>query len=130
MIKVIVLGNRKPGMDLDEFRDYCVNKHAPLVRSCPWFWQRCNRYVQNHVFGVVDFQTRKVVTGEKFRFDVCAEFWFDSVEQALAAFSCEDHQRLLRPDELEFGDVQGDAVMLLTTEHLLGGSHPILDEMR
>jgi hypothetical protein len=37
---------------------------------------------------------------------------------------------LLRPDELKFGDVQGDAVMLLTTEHLLGGSHPVLGETR
>jgi uncharacterized protein (TIGR02118 family) len=126
MIKVIVAGRRKAGMTRDEMHQHVLMVHAKLVQTCPGFWQHCHRYVQNHVIGQVDFESGKLIAGDCPEYDVLSEFWFDSIETAMKAWSSADYFRILKPDELKITDAEVKYLMLFTTEHLIGGSNPAM----
>ena len=44
MIKVVSVLQRKPGMSVEDFQAYWLNKHAPIVSRLPGL----RRYVQSH----------------------------------------------------------------------------------
>ena len=64
--KLFVLLKRKPGMPLDEFRQYALEAHAPKVLELPGL----RRYLQCHV------RDSYYAMGES-RFDAIAQLWFD-----------------------------------------------------
>ncbi len=76
MKKMVVLIRRRPDMELEEFRRYWRETHAPIAAKIPGL----RKYVQNHVIETPD--------GTPASFDGVAELWFDdetSIEQVMAS---------------------------------------------
>ncbi|MGY4785377.1 EthD domain-containing protein [Rhodococcus opacus] len=126
MIKVLVAGKRKPGISRHAMQHHALAVHADLVKTSPGFWQHCHRYVQNHIVGGFEMVDGRLVTTENTDFDVVAEFWFDDTQDAVKAWTSDDYVNILRPDELQIADVEAPYLMLVTTEHVIGGSNPAM----
>lgn len=45
MLTALVAAKRKPSLSLEEFTDYWINQHAPLVLSVGEFTRHLRRYV-------------------------------------------------------------------------------------
>lgn len=109
MIKLTFCLTRKDGMSREEFQDYWLNKHGPLVRSHQKAL-RIKRYVQ--------FHTREVENNDPLRasragsldaappiYDGVAELWWESLEDMNAATATEEGReagRQLLEDEAKF----------------------------
>jgi uncharacterized protein (TIGR02118 family) len=68
MVKVIVIASKKPGLTLDQFFDYWLNRHGLLVSRLPGL----RRYVQNH--GLPEAYADRGQTH-----DGWSELWFDDL---------------------------------------------------
>ena len=66
---------RKPGMSVEEFRDYYENRHVPL---CLKYVQGVSRYIRRYLDPQPHAESG---TNEKLPYDVITELWFDD-EQA------------------------------------------------
>ena len=66
----------KPGMPLDEFREYWLGVHGPMALKLPGL----RRYVQSHLIDEAYLYANP-------RFDGVAQLWFDSPEAFAAAFA-------------------------------------------
>lgn len=126
MIKVMVAGKRKEGMTRDEHHFHALTVHAKLVETCPGFWQHCHRYVQNHIIGQVNFNTGQMMPNGESDYDVLSEFWFDSIDVAMKAWGSDDYFRILRPDEENISNPDAPYLMIFMTEHVIGGSNPLM----
>ena len=73
MFKLIVTGKRKPGMSMDEFRQYYETRHAVLAQEIT---PRMRRYIRNYVTPVRGGSS----AGAEPPFDCVTEVWFDSEE--------------------------------------------------
>jgi uncharacterized protein (TIGR02118 family) len=72
MFKLIIMAKRKPGMSMDEFRDYYEKRHAPLALSVAP--SRMRKYVRNFITPVqADPSAQKEAP-----YDCVTECWFDS----------------------------------------------------
>lgn len=96
MLKMIALLSRKPGMSLEDFRDYYENRHVPLINSIATGTREYRR-------SYIDFST--VFTGGLAGapsapwtpdFDVITELWYDSAD-AMAKARAE----LMRPENAQ-----------------------------
>jgi uncharacterized protein (TIGR02118 family) len=79
MIKLTFCLRRKPGLSLEEFQDYWLNKHGPLVRSFAKDL-RILRYVQLH--SLDDPMNQGMAASRKAppAYDGVAQLWFKSME--------------------------------------------------
>ena len=70
--KILLLMKRKPGMSMEEFRDYYENRHVPLAMKHP---SAATRYVRRYLQ-----PQRHAETGsnEELPYDVISELWFDN----------------------------------------------------
>jgi uncharacterized protein (TIGR02118 family) len=110
MIKLIICAKRKAGLTFEEFDRYWRERHGPLVRSVPEFARHVRKYVQCHLLkGAVPFG----IPGD---YDGVAELWFDSVEDAAAAFREPKYLEIIRADEIKF--VDGSRCISFATEEL------------
>ena len=109
MIKVIMLGRRSPSLSRDEFHAYWREHHGPRVIAATDFMRHVRKYTRNYLFEDQDFPTDG-------RWDAMVEFWFDSVEDAKAAFAGPGYTDSIRPDEYTFGDLTVAPFILLATE--------------
>lgn len=110
MIKLIICATRKAGVSREAFDRYWGENHGPLVKSVPEFARHVRKYVQCHlVKGAVPF-------GIAGAYDGVAELWFDSVEDAAAAFREPQYLAIIRADELKF--VDGRKCISFVTEEL------------
>ena len=87
MIKRISLLTRKPEFTREEFSDYWLNVHGPMVERLP----NVIRYVQNHI--VDDAHRHDLPTGGQ-PVDGFVEFWFENVEAMDATFATPDAKEL------------------------------------
>ncbi len=97
MIKTVALLRRKEGVSREEFAKHYEEVHAPLaLKHLPMI----KRYIRNHVFDVPGMEGPD--------FDCMSEFWFDSVEDALAVveFMQSDAGKVIRNDEQKFMDTE------------------------
>jgi uncharacterized protein (TIGR02118 family) len=124
MIKILVAGERIPGISVAEMQRHALEVHAKLVQDCPGFWRRCRRYVQNHVFAQLDFETLEPIPDAQTKYDIFGEFWFDSLEDAKAAWRSDDYLRMLKPDEDKITRADVKFLMLCANEHVIGGTEP------
>jgi EthD domain len=80
--KILIFLKRRPGLSLEEFRDYYENHHMPL---CLKYARGMTRYFRRYVVHPVD------ATGavQELDFDVVTELWFaeESVRDAALAFA-------------------------------------------
>ena len=114
--KVAFLAPR-PGLRDDAFRSYWREIHGPLVASSPGYAAYRHRYVQNHVLGPGP-------VGDGFAFAGMAEFWLpgDNEDEFSSTSIYRDR---IRPDEMEFIDMQGTVSMSALEQVLKPGRGPV-----
>lgn len=96
MIKVILGFKRRQGMDVQEFRDYRRDVHAPLLFAIPEA-KKIRRFV-------VSYPLLESGSLEP-RFDAVVEAWFDNVDDMDALFLSENFQTKVDPDHVNFIDL-------------------------
>jgi uncharacterized protein (TIGR02118 family) len=87
MIKRLSLARRLPGLTSDDFKSHWLGPHAEIARSIP----RLRGYVVNIIPEPGDIG-----------WDGIAETWFDTVEDATAAFTSGPTASLLIADRPKF----------------------------
>jgi uncharacterized protein (TIGR02118 family) len=73
--KILLLMKRKPGMSMEEFKDYYENRHVPLAMKYP---SAATRYMRRYLQPQPHAESG---TNEELPYDVVSELWFDD-EQA------------------------------------------------
>jgi len=119
MIKMIAFVRRHPTMSRAEFLSYWLNKHAPLAKSVPEFWQYVRGYRQNHASQNFSFFEGHKITGPDY--DGCGEFLFDSIDDLKKAIREPAYLEVIRPDELKCFDDPASLPMILSSEHIIDG---------
>jgi uncharacterized protein (TIGR02118 family) len=131
MIKLMFCLRRLPNLSVEQFQDYWLNTHAPLVRSVAPLL-RIRRYVQCHRFE--DARLAPVVVARSTSlapYDGVAELWWDTIEDVIAAGSTSEARaagRKLLEDERRFIDlgesplyfVREEEIQLVTTPTPVG----------
>ena len=101
--KLLALLKRTDDLTREQFITHWRDRHAPLVRSVPAFWQHVRGYTQHYV---IPEATRGMAAGEKdiqaSGYDGVAELRFDSVDALLTAFTAPRYLEVIRPDEMTF----------------------------
>lgn len=122
-MKMMILAPRKLGMTHQEFRDYVVNVHGPLVRSVPEVAADIFHYHYNFpVRGAEDpLFGHPVAT----HLDIVTQGWFASREAQLQNMARPRYLQIIRPDEGRFANEAG-ALMHYTREALVLDGAPSL----
>lgn len=107
--KMIILGRRKEAVSHEECVRYLEQEHVPLVKQLP---------------GLQRFTTSVPLDPDEAGYDEMAQLWFETPEDARAAFESEEGQRVLQDAE-NFVDVE-DTVMMTVAEETL--QHQALPE--
>ena len=118
MIKLVYCLRRKPHLSSQQFRDYWLNVHGPIVRGyAPLL--NIRRYVQHHpAYEAINEAMRKS-RGAPEPYDGLAEIWFDSLEAMQAPAGSPEARaamRAVREDEAKFID-QARSPAWLGEEH-------------
>lgn len=121
MIKLTFCLRRKPGLTYDEFHDYWLNKHAPLVRE-QMEALKIRKYVQVHQLNEPDLndgigKSRNAPPA----YDGIAELWYDSVESINANRhndAARESGRILLEDERNFIDLE-NSPLWFNEEHTI-----------
>jgi uncharacterized protein (TIGR02118 family) len=121
MLKLVYCVRRLPTMSPEEFRDYWLNNHGPLVKKhAPAL--RMKRYVQSHWLDNPELQaSASVPRGIPNSYDGLTEVWWDSLEDMVAAAQSPEGQeanRILAEDEARFVDCANSAIFI-STEHTI-----------
>ena len=107
MVKFTMCLHRLPGLTPEQFHDYWLNRHGPLVRSlAPAL--NIRRYVQVHALDRPINEGFRKSRGGPERFDGIAELWYDSLEAFEAPFATPEGReagRKLKADERTFIDL-------------------------
>ena len=106
MIKAIFGFKRRPGMGVQEFRDYRRDVHAPLLFAIPEA-EKIRRFVISYPLQAPD--------APEPRFDAVVEAWFDSVADMDAFYLSENFKTKVAPDHANFIDL-GSGWKLVTEE--------------
>ena len=72
--KILLLMKRKPGISMEEFRDYYENNHVPL---CAPYMAGIARYFRRYLQPQPHAESG---TCEELPYDVISEMWFDNEE--------------------------------------------------
>ena len=122
MIKLVFVIRRREDMSSEEFHRYWLEEHAPLARSLVE-QLAARRYVQSHTVAP-ELNAQLAATRDTAEsFDGLAEFWWDSLEDFVSAFTREEGQeagRTLIEDEAKFIDF-GRSSLFVTEEHVILG---------
>lgn len=122
MIKITFCLKRKPGLSLEEFHDYWLNKHGPLVRQHQKAL-RMVRYVQLHAIDTKLSAGMQAARGAPEGFDGVAELWWESLEDLEASTSdpaAREAGRILLEDEAKFIDL-ANSPLWFGEEHVVVG---------
>jgi uncharacterized protein (TIGR02118 family) len=118
MVKFVYCVRRLPGLTLEEFNKYWLEKHGPLVKSYATAL-KARRYVQSYL---MDSRLNDIVRqprGAAEPYDGITEIWWDSVEDLIAANQTPEGQEAnhrLAQDEARFVDLSRSSVFF-TQEH-------------
>ena len=107
MIKLTFALVRLPHLTREQFQDYWLNTHGPLVASVKDVL-RIRRYVQLHSMGEGISDSIRASRNAPPQFDGVAQLWYDSLED-LAALgndpAAREAGRMLLEDERKFIDL-------------------------
>jgi uncharacterized protein (TIGR02118 family) len=96
MTKIILGFKRRPGMTLEEFKNYRRDVHAPLLFAIPEA-EKIVRFVVNYAVSI---------PGEPDpTYDAVAEAWFKSSEDLNELYTCENFKTKVDPDHINFIDL-------------------------
>lgn len=122
MVKFVFCLRRLPHLTREQFQDYWLNHHGPLVRSYQHQLGMA-RYVQLHTVATpLDAMLRDNSGGQE-PYDGIAESWWDSVEafqNALMNSEAQSIFAIFREDEKRFID-QPRSLMWFGEEHPIIG---------
>jgi TetR/AcrR family transcriptional regulator len=127
MVKLMFCLRRLPTLSTEQFQDYWLNKHAPLVRTVAPLL-RIRRYVQSHSF--LDARLAPGIaarSGSVPPYDGVAELWWDSIEDVIAAgFTSESRAagRKLLEDERRFIDLGQSPLYFVREKEIIGAGTP------
>ncbi len=118
MIKLVYCIRKNPSLSDEEFRDYWLNSHGPLVKSFSSA-HKTIRYVQSHVVHPEVNAMLVETRGSSQPYDGITEVWWESLEVMQSALSTPEGQQAniaLFTDEQKFIDV-ASSVVFVTEEH-------------
>lgn len=120
MIKLVYVVRKRADISAEEFHDYWLHKHGPLVARVAKAI-RAKKYIQSHTVlpeaGASVSQSRKMAEP----YDGITEVWWDSAEEMSAGSSTQEGQeagRTLLQDESKFIDFARSTIFF-TEEHLI-----------
>ena len=114
MLKLTFCLRRLPSLNLEEFQDYWLNKHAPLVRNLQPVLGMM-RYVQLHRLAGDMANGMRRARGAPEPYDGVAELWWRNEEAWRAASRnpmAREANRLLLEDEAKFIDLANSPLWL------------------
>jgi len=105
MIKLTFCACRRDDVSEEEFHDYWLNKHGPLVKSVADVL-RIHKYVQSHAIDTPANDALASVRGAPARLDGIAELWFKEEDFNAIGENAEGEAaaKLLIEDEAKFID--------------------------
>jgi uncharacterized protein (TIGR02118 family) len=118
MIKLTYCVRRRSDLSGEAFREYWLERHAPLVKKHAAAL-RARRYVQSHTVDDATNDALRASRGAMEAFDGITEVWWDSREDLAAALGTPEGQiagRELLEDERNFIDLARSS-LFLTEEH-------------
>jgi len=125
MIKLVFCLRRLPHLSREEFQEYWLNAHGPLVRQlAPALGLK--RYVQVHTVTSAFNEALRTHRGASDDFDGVAELWWESVEEFARAGSTKEGReagRRLLEDERRFIDLSHSPIWF-------GEEHALVDLTR
>jgi uncharacterized protein (TIGR02118 family) len=107
MIKLVITFKRKPGMGIQDFRDYRRNVHAPMLLAIPES-KKIHRFV-------VSYPVDQIESNETM-FDAMVEAWFKTREDMDGLFHSENFEAKVDPDHINFIDLP--TISRLVTEEI------------
>lgn len=123
MIKLTFALVRLPHLTREQFQDYWLNTHGPLVASVKDVL-RIRRYVQLHSFDEAISEGIRASRNAPPQFDGVAQLWYDSLED-LAALggdpAAREAGRLLLEDERKFIDLPKSPLWWGEEKVIIGG---------
>lgn len=105
MIKMNLFLTRRSDLTFEEFSDYWMNKHWPIVQTVPAVKEHTIRYVQQHNVGGVP----EGMPGAPF--DGIAEAWFESFEDLGKVVGSPEWVSIVQKDDLNFLDVSKTQIL-------------------
>lgn len=123
MIKMTFCLRRLPHLTREQFQDYWLNRHGPLVQQHAQVLN-IRRYVQHHTAAHPINDGMRKSRGAPEPYDGVAELWFDSVESMMAPGSTPEGkaaERLLREDDARFIDAAHSPVWIGEEHELVAG---------
>jgi uncharacterized protein (TIGR02118 family) len=123
MIKLMFCLRRLPTLSIEQFQEYWLNKHAPLVRRVAPVL-KIRRYVQSHSF--VDERVAPAIAargGSVAPYDGVAELWWNSIEDVLAAGATGESRAAgleLLEDERRFIDLSQSPLYFVREREIIG----------
>ena len=120
MIKIVYCLRRKAGMSAEDFHEYWLNTHGPLVRRHAKTLAIL-RYVQTHTTqgGLPDAMI--ATRGSMIPYDGIAEIWCDSEDAVFAAARTPEGRaagKVVAEDERNFIDTESSNIFV-GTEHVI-----------
>ena len=123
MIKLTFALVRLPHLTREQFQDYWLNTHGPLVASVKDVL-RIRRYVQLHSMGEGISDSIRASRNAPPQFDGVAQLWYDSLED-LAALgndpTAREAGRMLLEDEKKFIDLPKSPLWWGEEKVIVGG---------
>ena len=117
MIKLVFCCHRNPAMTRQEFQDYWLDSHGPLVRSLRRELPQMLRYVQSHTIADDYNAGIRAGRGTGEEYDGVTEVWFADLESmGSTSEEATEAGRKLLEDESRFLDFPRCSVFL-TEEH-------------
>lgn len=121
MLKFVYCVRRHPSLSAEEFRQYWLEKHGPLVRRHAAAL-KAKRYVQSHTLdNPLLNQAAQQPRGTKAPYDGITEVWWDSAADLAASLQTPEGQKanqILAEDEARFCDLPNCSVFF-TEEHTI-----------
>ena len=119
MIKLTFCLRRKQGLSLEQFQDYWLNTHAPIVRK-QMDALHIRGYVQVHQLAASGLNDLlRASRNAPPAYDGIAELWYDSVEDLESTMQTDEALeavRILLEDEKNFIDLE-NSPLWLNEEH-------------
>ncbi len=122
MIKLVYCVKKRSDLSDEEFHDYWLNKHGPLVRKLgPDL--KVLRYVQSHTMSLELHDMVKATRGLGDIYDGLAELWWESLDTFIDAYSSPegmDADAALREDEAKFIDFTASCIFFTEENTIVG----------
>jgi uncharacterized protein (TIGR02118 family) len=108
MIKMSLFLQRRPDLTFEQFSDYWMNKHWPIVQSVPAVKEHTIAYKQQHSIGNIPEGLPAAP------FDGYAEAWFEEIADVAKVVGSPEWASVVQKDDLNF--IDASKTLILFTE--------------